>query len=116
VTAQRPELQRARQWSTALATALDEVTEQVGAAARRIADGWPDAHGRDWTERLLQLRRVLDRDAADAHDLGRAIDRVAEVADGNPLPVGPQLGGTAGRHVDDRRGVTIPQLGDPFSG
>jgi hypothetical protein len=34
------------------------------------------------------------------------------VAQADPLPAGPQLGDTAGRHVDDRRGVTIPQLGD----
>jgi hypothetical protein len=116
VTADRPELQRARQWSSAFAAALDEVTAQVDAAARRVADGWPDARGRDWTERLVLLGHALDRDAADAHGLGRAVDRVAEVADGAPPALGPLLGGTGGRHADDRRGVTIPQLGHPFSG
>ena len=121
MTADRPELQRARQWSAALATALDEVAEQVAAAALRVADGWPDARGREWSDRLVLLRRVIDRDADDAHELGRTIDRVADVtatAAGDPLTgaVGPQLGGFGGQHVDDRRGVTIPQLNDPFSG
>jgi hypothetical protein len=112
------ELERARQWSTALAAALEEVTEQIDAAARRVADGWPDPRGRDWIDRLLLLRRNIDRDAADADELGRAIDRVAEVTAGEDPAggVGPQLGGFGGRHADDRRGVTIPQLNDPFSG
>ena len=114
---ERPEIQRAKQWSAALATALDEVTEQVGVAARRVADGWPDALGQEWGERLLQLRRMIDRDADDARELGRAIDRVAAVSpaagdDAQPGLVGPQLGGTGARRVEDRRGVAIPWLGD----
>ena len=103
-----PELARAREWAAALATGLDDVVVQADAVARRMAEGWPDPRGGEWVERLLLVRRGIDRDAADAHELGRMIERVAQA---DPLPAGPQLGGTAGRHVDDRRGVTIPQLG-----
>jgi hypothetical protein len=106
-----PELARAREWAAALATGLDDVVAQADAVARRMAEGWPDPRGGEWVERLRLVRRGIDRDAADAHELGRTIDRVAQVQ-ADPLPAGPQLGGTAGRHVDDRRGVTIPQLGD----
>jgi hypothetical protein len=116
----RPELQRARQWSVALASALDEVTREVGGLARRLADGWPDSQGQEWTERLLQVRRALERDVDAAAEWGRAIDRLpddpdpsapAGVADGRPF--GPRLGSTEGRRVDDGRGVRIPRLNDP---
>jgi hypothetical protein len=116
----RPELQRARQWSVALASALDGVTREVGGLARRLADGWPDAQGQEWLERLLQLRRTLERDVDAAAAWGQAIDRLpddpspsasAGVADGTPF--GPRLGGTEARRVDDERGVRIPRLNGP---
>jgi hypothetical protein len=116
----RPELQRAQQWSAALASALDEVTRQVGVVARRLADEWPDAQGQEWIERLLQLRRALQRDVDAAAEWGEAIDHLPDdpdpsapvgVADGTPL--GPRLGGTQARRVDDERGVRIPRLNEP---
>lgn len=112
----RSELERARQWSVTLATTLDEITGHVGAVAQRLADGWPDARGREWTERLLLLRRSLERDADDAAELGRAIDRSANDAasgnDGAAGQAGPRLGGTGARRADDARGVRIPRLND----
>jgi hypothetical protein len=123
VTAPDGPLARARRWSAALAAALDEVTEQLDTAARRLTEGWPDARGQDWVDHLHLLRRTAARDAGDAHDLGRVVDRVADDLDGGPgggAPVpgtgGPQLGSTAARRADDRRGVTIPRLGDTAEG
>jgi hypothetical protein len=115
----RPELERARQWSVALASALDEVTREVGGLARRLADGWPDAQGQEWLERLLRLRRALERDVDAAAQWREAIDRLPDdpdsasvgVADGTPF--GPRLGGTQARRVDDERGVRIPRLNVP---
>ena len=101
----------ARQWSAALTTALDEVTGRVDAAARRLADAWPDARGEEWAHRLRVLRRALERDADAAVEFGRAVDRLAD-----PSPDGPRLGDTGAVRVDSRRGVTIPQLNGPFGG
>jgi hypothetical protein len=119
----RPELQRAREWSAALAATLDEVRQHVDAAARRLVDGWPDAHGREWSERLLLLRRSLNREADAAAELGRAVDRVPDDpgppdqdVDGHSAVPGPRLGGTDARRADDRRGVRIPRLNDPDDG
>ena len=112
---QRAELHRAQQWSAAVVRTLDEMTDHVATAARRLAEGWPDARGREWTERLLVLRHALRRDAAAAAELGRAIEVAADDPssdDGPPSYGGPLLGSTGGRHVDDRRGVTIPRLND----
>jgi hypothetical protein len=110
----RAELARAQQWSAAVAKALDEVTDQVGSIARRLADGWPDARGREWSERLLVLHHALHREADAAADLGRAVGDVTHGsdADDGSSGYGPLLGGTAARRVDDRRGVTIPRLND----
>src|SRR6185437_5941741 len=77
-SAQRSELRRARQWSAAVATALDEIADHVGAAARRLAEGWPDDRGREWTKRLVALHGALRRDASAADQLGRAIGQVAD--------------------------------------
>lgn len=108
-------LARAREWSVVLAAALDEVGDQLDAAARRLGEGWPDAGGREWLDRLRLLRRAVVRDADDAHDLGRTVDGLTD--DGTaPGAVGPQLGSTAARRADDRRGVTIPRLGDDPGG
>lgn len=114
MTGPPPELLRARRWSADLVAALDELTRQVGATARRLADVWPDARGRECTDRLHVLRVALERDTDDASAFGRTADRIADDT-GLPLDgpsYGPHLGGTGGRRADDRRGVTIPQLND----
>ncbi len=124
-----PELERARQWSSALVAALDEVSARLDSVVRRVAEGWPDAHGGEWAERLVVLRRTLAHDADAAAELGRAIDRVAQHVPAlpddvpaGPHPVlpggasGPRLGGTTARRVDDERGVTIPRLTDAAGG
>ena len=100
-----------RQWSAALTTALDEVTGRIDAAARRLADAWPDVRGEEWVHRLRVLRRALERDADAAVGFGRAVDGLAARA-----PDGPRLGDTGAVRVDGRRGVTIPQLNGPFGG
>jgi hypothetical protein len=77
------ELQRARDWSGALATALDAAAREVGHLARRLASGWPDDHGREWADRLLTMRNTLERDADAAVRLGLQVERaVDERADG----------------------------------
>lgn len=103
-----------------MATVLDEIAQGVAAAARGLADGWPDARGREWAERLLLVHHALGRDADAAAELGRAIDRVAaatpaSVDDPSGAPsggYGPSLGSTSARRVHDRPGVTIPRLND----
>lgn len=114
VTGAPPELLRAGRWAAELVAALDELTDEIGTAARRLAEGWPDAAGRDWADRLQLLHHALRGDADAATDFGRAVDRVAlETDTGTDGLSGPRLGGTGGRRADDRRGVTIPELNDP---
>jgi hypothetical protein len=105
----RTELQRARDWSAALATALDATAREVGDLARQLAAGWPDDHGRAWSERLLTLRNTLERDADAAVRLGLQVERAADEPTGLP-PSGPRLGGTGARRADDERGVRIPRF------
>ena len=108
---ERPELERVRSWSVGLAAALGTVVGEVGDLARRLAAGWPDHHGREWSERLLTLRTSLERDTDAAVRLAQAVDRVAD----GPV-TGPRLGGTTARRADDERGVRIPRLDDPGDG
>lgn len=103
------ELDRVRSWSAALAAVLDEVAAGLGAAARRVADGWPDARGEEWAHRLHVLGAALDREAGAAVEFGRAVDRLPVDGDAGTVENGPRLGDTAARRADDRRGVTIPQ-------
>jgi hypothetical protein len=105
---ERPELERVRNWSAGLAAALSAVAGEVGDLARRLAAGWPDHHGREWSERLLTLRTSLERDTDAAVSLGQAAERMAD----GPV-TGPRLGGTAARRADDERGLRIPRLDDP---
>ena len=102
----RAELEGARDWSTALAGALDAAAREVGDVARRLGAAWPDDHGREWGERLVTLRTALEHDAGAANRLGAQIERVAGEQ------VGPRLGGTSARRADDERGVRIPRLDD----
>ena len=109
----RPELQRARDWSTALGAALDAAAREIGDLARRLAAGWPDDHGREWGERLAAVRHTLERDADEAGRWGREVERVADEVDGSgAAPPGPRLGGTGARRAGDERGVRIPRLDD----
>jgi hypothetical protein len=95
--------------------ALDAAAEEVGDLVRRLAVGWPDAQGRDWSDRLRSLRHTLQQDSDAAARLGQAIERTAEEPIGPP-PGGPRLGGTLARRADDERGVRIPRLDDPAGG
>ena len=103
------ELQRARDWSGALATALDAAARELAYLARQLAAGWPDDHGREWAERLLTLRNTLEHDADVAVRLGLQIERAADEPTDLP-PSGPRLGGTGARRADDERGVRIPRF------
>ena len=111
----RSELQRTREWSAALATALDDAAREIGDLARRLAAGWPDDHGREWAERLLTLRNTLEHDADAAVRLGLQIERAADEPTDLP-PSGPRLGGTGARRADDERGVRIPRLDERGDG
>ncbi|MBL8927789.1 MAG: hypothetical protein JNM77_16390 [Pseudonocardia sp.] len=109
-----PELERVRNWSAGLGAALGTVAGEVGDLGRRIAAGWPDHHGREWSERLLTLRTGLERAGDAAARLAQAADRGV---DGPVGPAtGPRLGGTAARRAADERGVRIPRLDDPEDG
>lgn len=120
MTGDLPELNRARQWSVALEASLIETAEHVADVARRLARCWPDDRGGEWTERLVTLRRALERDADAAAELGRAIDRAADSVAASdtaeplcPRTFGPRLGSTTSRRADDDRGVRIPRLNGP---
>ena len=108
----RAELERARAWSAELRVALDTAAREVGDLTRRLAAGWPDDHGREWTERLAAVRHALERDADEASRWSRDVERVADETEGStgPAPLGPRLGGTGARRADDERGVRIPRL------
>lgn len=110
-----PALDGARRWSASLTTALDDVTGRIDAVTRRLAAAWPDAGGEEWVHRMHVLRRALERDADAAAEFRRAVDRLADPTV-DPTPDGARLGGTGAVRVDDRRGVTIPQLNDPLGG
>jgi hypothetical protein len=104
----------------ALVATVTESAEQVADVARRLTHCWPDDRGRECTERLVTLRRTLERDADAAAELGRAIDRVADSATASdtdeslhPWTFGPRLGSTTSRRADDDRGVRIPRLNEP---
>jgi hypothetical protein len=112
----RPELDRAREWSAALASVLDDVAGQVEVAARHLAAGWTDTRGVESADRLAALGRTLEREADAAVEFVRAIDRVPDEDDRtapgvDPYagPGGPRLGGTDARRVGDGRGVRIPR-------
>jgi hypothetical protein len=105
-SAGRSELQRACDWSAALAAALDAAAREAGDLARRVRAAWPDDYGQEWAERLATVRYSLERDADAATRLGSQIERVAGE------PTGPRLGGVAARRVGDERGVRIPRLDD----
>ena len=111
----RTELQRARDWSGALATALDAAAREVGHLARQLASGWPDENGREWAEWLLTMRNRLERDADAAVRLGLQVERAADEPTDLP-PSGPRLGGTGARRADDERGVRIPRLDERADG
>jgi len=111
----RTELQRARDWSGALAGALDAAAREVALLARQLAAGWPDDQGREWVERLLTLRNTLERDADAAVRLGLQVERAADDPT-DPPPSGPRLGGTGARRADDERGVRIPRLDERADG
>jgi hypothetical protein len=102
----RTELQRARDWSVALAAALDAAAREVGDLARRVGACWPDDHGREWGERLATVRNALERDADAANRWGAQVERMTGE------PSGPRLGGTGARRAGDERGVRIPRLDD----
>jgi hypothetical protein len=89
-----------------LAAVLDAAARDAGDLARRLAVGWPDDHGREWTERLQTLRTSFERDAEAA---ARVAVQAEQLAEG---PAGPRLGGTGARRADDERGVRIPRWDD----
>lgn len=106
----------ARRWSATLTAALDEVTGRIDAVSRRLADAWPDARGEEWVHRLRVLRTALERDADAAVGFSRAAEGLGDPTGGDPRLGGPRLGDTGAVRVDDRSGVTIPRLNDPFAG
>jgi hypothetical protein len=88
----------------------------VGHLADRLDASWPDARGREWTERVHRMRRSLGSEADAAAELGRAVARIADALAGGPpplglrAPAGPRLGGTEARRAEDDRGVRIARL------
>ena len=110
----RSELQRARDWSAALATALDAPP----ARSATSRGGSPPA-GRTTTagsgpSGCSTLRSTLERDADAAVRLGLQAERAADEPTGPPS--GPRLGGTGARRADDERGVRIPRLDERGDG
>ncbi|MFC4942763.1 hypothetical protein [Pseudonocardia sp. GCM10023141] len=112
-------------WCTRLADVLADTAEQVGDLVGRLVQDWPDAHGSPWLERAGLLHRELDRQAADASQLGAELTRehADPVAAAPPPPVdlvgallaaahnrGARLAGTDGTRADPDRGMRIAEL------
>lgn len=107
------------QWCRGLAGLLVDAAVQVHRLAGRIAEDWPDDHGREWAQRAELLHRELGRDADIAAGLGSILDR--QDAEGAVLPPplpggrapsgrGVRLGGTEASRIDDERGMRIAAL------
>lgn len=122
-----------------LAVAAARMQHALPALGRLIADvedDWLDDAGRAWAERAGLVRRALDRELDAALAAVRIVAAAAErwVADGavtgrpgagGPVTasdtggppsgrggVGPRLGGTAARRVEEERGMSVARLGE----
>ncbi|MHA6785313.1 hypothetical protein ACVGOW_30605 [Pseudonocardia saturnea] len=92
-----------------LAVAVARIEEALPALGRVIADvaqDWPDAAGRAWVDRAVQLHRTLDRELDGALAVGRLaaalVERIAEDA--------------AGRRSDGEPGSPPRAVGDEGAG
>lgn len=98
-------------WCVGLVAALSDAAARVGELAGRIADDWPDEHGREWADRAAALHRDLDDNAHAAEQLGAGW---GTGVDPGPAPprVGMRLGGTRAARTDDDHGMRIAELPD----
>jgi len=64
-------------WCTRLGAALTEVGDGIGRLAGQVARDWSDAEGALRADRLTLLQRSVLRDAEDAAELGRRLERAA---------------------------------------
>jgi len=89
-----------------------------------VGQDWADDAGRAWAERAGLVRQALDRELEAAVAAGRLIASMDGPAGGpvdgpagcppagSPPGLGPRLGGTGARRVDDERGMSLARLSD----
>ena len=64
-------------WCTRLGVALTEVGDGIGRLAGHVGQDWSDAEGALRADRLTLLQRSVLRNAEDAAELGRRLERAA---------------------------------------
>jgi hypothetical protein len=64
-------------WCTRLGAVLTEVGDGIGRLAGHVGQDWSDAEGVLRADRLTMLHRSVLRDAEDAAELGRRLERAA---------------------------------------
>ncbi|WP_214367193.1 hypothetical protein [Pseudonocardia sp. H11422] len=113
-------------WLGGLAAELRDLASEVGRLARQVELDWPDARGREWSERAGLVDRELVRQAEVgaglAGTVGRVLERTEDPVPSAGLPAddgtgsrasGPLLGDTSASRAADERGMRIATLPDP---
>lgn len=108
---------RAAELLAGLAARVHDALPALARVAADVEDAWPDALGREWTERAAMVHRALARDLDALLDGVRAADGIGHPA----LPAaravrrgpGPQLATTDADRTDDDRGMRLPTLDGP---
>jgi hypothetical protein len=118
-------------WCARLGAALTEVGDGIGRLAGQVAQDWSDAEGALRADRLTLLQRSVLRDAEDAAELGRRLERAASgmgpmgdlaallgrlaaigatARSGGPEPqrTGVALGDVDGTRAAERPGMQLP--------
>jgi hypothetical protein len=95
-------------WCARLGAALTEVGDGIGRLAGQVAQDWSDAEGALRADRLTLLQRSVLRDAEDAAELGRRLERAA--AGAGPMgDLAALLGRLAAIGATGRSGGSEPQ-------
>jgi hypothetical protein len=108
---------RAAELLAGLAARVHDALPALAGVAVDVGEAWPDALGREWTERAAMVHRALARDLDALLDGVRAAEGIGHPA----LPAtrtlnrgaGPQLGTTDADRTDDDRGMRLPALDGP---
>ena len=108
---------RAAELLAGLAAGVHDALPALAGVAADVGEAWPDALGREWTERAAMVHRALARDLDALLDGVRAAEGIGHPA----LPTGravrrgagPQLAATDADRTDDDRGMRLPTLDGP---
>jgi hypothetical protein len=102
-------------WCTRLGAALTEVGDGIGRLAGQVGQDWSDAEGALRADRLAMLHRSVLRNADEAAELGRRLERAAPGM-GPMGDLAALLGRLAAIGASARSGGAEPQRGDLLHG